>query len=417
MAQKVKILQSSLTQNGNLNSNGVMYNSLVLRDSRNLSMVEANEKAIENGKVMLESHFFVTRTGEVYAVRTEGTRTELGKEIFDRYVLLVDIEGEFEYEDLESVQGNALLALCQHLISKYPGLEGGTILCFYELFKEGINPGPTFPINYFNELVKSNSSFYVKVKETVTSHSQISPFPSKYTWKTRELKYTKPYMNGNDVMSLKFKLAELGLAISVMNIFYDEEAVGAVNIFRRALGLPETGVTTIEIMDEIDVLLNKRISQSSSGVVFSRVLELRTPYIEGEDVAFVQRVLTFEKLYDGPLNKKYTTDVYKAVKLFQARNWLDEDGIVGPITWEYLENIKYVLYERILYLTTPNLEGSDVEIIQQQLFALGYNVAVTSKYDERTNEAMKKFQKDKGMRSDGVMNVSTFNALFGFTKK
>lgn len=412
---RIKISQPELERNGELEHTDY-YTLLMIRDSRGKNLFDANKEAIENGKVMLESHYFVNKKGNVFYVRPEGTQTELGRYTTNRYTLLIEVEGDFESEDLEPIQGNSLLELCKDIFKRHQHIEH--INCLYEFIPSSKSPGPNFPINYLNELVKAKAGFYVKVKPEVPPiNKQDSLYGAIYMYKCRELYLKTPYLNGNDVLTLKFKLGELGLPISKMTEFYDEEAVDAINELRKSLGLPLTGIATIELMDEIDIMLNKRVDYSQQSQLLKRVLAVRTPYMVGSDVEQVQLILQSLKLYEGPINSKYTTEVEKAVKQFQYRNNLDENGKVDPITWSKLKEINYIKFTRLIYVTEPLMEGEDIFLIQKQLVHLGYNVELTSVYDVKTEKALKKFQLEHGLRSDGIINIGTFNTLFGIKDK
>ena len=57
---------------------------------------------------------------------------------------------------------------------------------------------------------------------------------------------------------------------------------------------------------------------------------------KGEEVRKIQEKLQALGIYRGPLDGIFGGGTDGAVKLFQQREGLEVDGIVGPITWERL---------------------------------------------------------------------------------
>ncbi|AFY56902.1 putative peptidoglycan-binding domain-containing protein [Rivularia sp. PCC 7116] len=53
------------------------------------------------------------------------------------------------------------------------------------------------------------------------------------------------------------------------------------------------------------------------------------------------------------------------------------------------------------------MNGSDVERLQADLSAKGYEVSVNGNFDEYTENAVKSFQKDNGLNVDGVVGAET----------
>ncbi|OYO03329.1 hypothetical protein CGZ96_01535 [Enemella evansiae] len=94
-----------------------------------------------------------------------------------------------------------------------------------------------------------------------------------------------------------------------------------------------------------------------------------------------------------------------AVKSFQARNGLVQDGIVGPKT-----------LAKLSVVTRYGTEGNRVRAVQTLLRNSGQSVSVDGSFGPRTLGAVKAFQKSKGLAQDGVVGPQTWGALFGATK-
>lgn len=101
-----------------------------------------------------------------------------------------------------------------------------------------------------------------------------------------------------------------------------------------------------------------------------------------------------------------------AVKSFQQRLGLLADGLVGPITWREMVESGYKPGGRLLYLRQPPFRGADVVELQQMLDDLGFDPgAVNGLFDPRTVRAVRDFQKNAGLRDDGVVDAEIFKIL------
>ena len=76
------------------------------------------------------------------------------------------------------------------------------------------------------------------------------------------------------------------------------------------------------------------------------------------------------------------------------------------------EGEDFDLGERLLYLRTPNFRGRDVEALQAALGALGFATGgVSGAFDAYTEGALRKFQVNMGIDSDGIAGVETYIAI------
>lgn len=98
---------------------------------------------------------------------------------------------------------------------------------------------------------------------------------------------------------------------------------------------------------------------------------------------------------------------------------ISEDGSFGPQTARALNQSPAIGFAkapwddqpRILKLTTPRLEGSDVERLQTALKQAGITVAVDGEFGPGTDQAVKEFQQQKSLTSDGIVGATTLAAL------
>lgn len=109
----------------------------------------------------------------------------------------------------------------------------------------------------------------------------------------------------------------------------------------------------------------------------------------------------------------FDDEVDHAVRVFQQRRGLITDGIVGPDTARALREAGWSLGDRMLSFTlsTPT-SGDDVATLQERLLELGYDPGRPSGvFDQQTERALMRFQRDYGMVPDGVCGPETLRAL------
>ncbi len=102
-----------------------------------------------------------------------------------------------------------------------------------------------------------------------------------------------------------------------------------------------------------------------------------------------------------------------AVRHFQQQRGLNVDGIVGPETYGALVSAHWRLGDRVLaHESGQMLVGDDVLTLQTQLMEMGYDVSRTDGwFGPRTASALRSFQRDYGLRADGVSGPATLHAL------
>jgi N-acetylmuramoyl-L-alanine amidase len=107
----------------------------------------------------------------------------------------------------------------------------------------------------------------------------------------------------------------------------------------------------------------------------------------------------------GPTTKR-------AVQEFQQRRHLMVDGVVGDDTWDELVEAGYSIGDRLLYLRYPFDRGDDVRALQGSLNLLGFDVGREDGiFGERTDRAVREFQRNVGMPPDGIVGGTTIEAL------
>ncbi len=114
----------------------------------------------------------------------------------------------------------------------------------------------------------------------------------------------------------------------------------------------------------------------------------------------------------SPAEPAFDAATDRAVREFQQRRGLSVDGLVGEETYRALAAARLRLGDRILSLASRPFTGDDVAALQERLLELGFDVGrVDGVLGDRTEGALKAFQREYGLVSDGVCGPATLRAL------
>lgn len=134
---------------------------------------------------------------------------------------------------------------------------------------------------------------------------------------------------------------------------------------------------------------------------------------EGRDVRQLQELLKARGA-NVTVDGKFGATTETAVKEIQRSASLVADGVAGPTTWRVLAPTSAPLSsERKLELASPRMEGNDVKLAQDLLNKAGYSVPTDGVYGTGTVAAVKRFQTQRRLRSDGKIGIDTWRALKG----
>jgi N-acetylmuramoyl-L-alanine amidase len=116
-----------------------------------------------------------------------------------------------------------------------------------------------------------------------------------------------------------------------------------------------------------------------------------------------------DRAHDGV----FDAAVEQAVREFQQQRGLITDGIVGPATYRALREAGWQLGDRMLALMiSAPMSGDDVVALQERLLELGYDPGRPGGvFDEQTEAALKKFQREYGLVPDGLCGPATLRSL------
>lgn len=119
----------------------------------------------------------------------------------------------------------------------------------------------------------------------------------------------------------------------------------------------------------------------------------------GQIVKLLQKRLQELGFYSGEIDGVLNVAIEEAVKAFQEEEGLAADGVVGLATEEALDLDLHPV-------------DSDVEQLQQRLSELDlYQGAIDGVWDQAIIAAVKEFQKVEGLAEDGVVGMTTLEAL------
>ena len=106
------------------------------------------------------------------------------------------------------------------------------------------------------------------------------------------------------------------------------------------------------------------------------------------------------------------------IRSFQQERGLHVTGTLNDATAHAFEEARWKLGDRSLYLQPASaMHGDDVAALQSRLTEMGFNAGrVDGIYGERTEAAVKDFQRSVGIKVDGRCGPATIIALIRLTK-
>ena len=241
---------------------------------------------------------------------------------------------------------------------------------------------------------------------------------------------------GTNVDHIQTRLTELGYLYG--NIarggFFDQRTVEAVKNFQEINGLSGDGTvgneTWYKLFSEAAIANPNTPAPTPTPVpvqqatdlvpvaTFSSTLHLNDT---GDVVKYVQDRLRTLGYYNGPIDGIYSSSVMNAVRIFQTRNGLEADGLVGRGTHAALSSDYAVraTNRTMNYGTlTPGMSGQGVQDLQLHLISLGYlHEEPTGYYGDQTKAAVMHFQQFNGLNPDGVAGPATQSLLTSPTVK
>ena len=138
----------------------------------------------------------------------------------------------------------------------------------------------------------------------------------------------------------------------------------------------------------------------------------------GPAVAEVRARLHRLGLLEDGHGDTFDADVDRAVRQFQQERGISIDGVVGPVTFRRLEEARWRLGDRVLqFLPGHAMVGDDVLALQERLTGLGFSPGrADGIFGRGTDHAVREFQLNTGLPTDGTAGPETFRALGRLTR-
>ncbi|MEN6326135.1 MAG: peptidoglycan-binding protein [Syntrophomonas sp.] len=184
----------------------------------------------------------------------------------------------------------------------------------------------------------------------------------------------------------------------------------AVKKFQRYFNLKADGIVGANTYLFLGVPTEKYLPPSGS--LFGDRTLSKGDY--GYDVWVLQNRLattakSFAEALGQPATKNFDGATQAAVKLFQGDVHLETDGIVGPKTFYELYNYAGMGARFLQRGRWDRNQGYDVYWLQKNLTDLNYyNGKLDAIFGPQTEAAVKKLQKDAGLKVDGIVGAKTF---------
>lgn len=239
---------------------------------------------------------------------------------------------------------------------------------------------------------------------------------------------------GEPVTKLQTRLKELGYYKGELTGVCDEDTVAAIKLFEGKHGLVADG--EMSAADQ-QVLYGATAMEASVVVTPSPTPTVKPPTKtlrpgdKDDEVKLLQQRLKDLGYYTGNITGVYNTATTEAVKAFQKKSSLEQDGILGPITRTVLYGVNaiYAVPTAIpVFTPTPTTTpltpenviviragsmGEVVRRLQARLQELGYYTSrLDGVYLTDDIEAVRAFQSANGLKVDGKAGYETQTALY-----
>ncbi|WP_233269488.1 peptidoglycan-binding protein [Alteribacillus sp. YIM 98480] len=241
-----------------------------------------------------------------------------------------------------------------------------------------------------------------------------------------------------EVKELQRQLHSLGYYNGEHNGYYGRQLKESVKKFQREENLAVDGIAgpqTFAALKSVDTV-NQPTSDSKSEVsqeepdnkqTYSNTFKVLSSGDKNSDVSLLQRQLKDLGYYNKDITGIFGPMTEEAVRKFQKNNNLHVDGMAGPKTLNKIQNnpknAQSLKSDTEIEETNQNNDqisselryesrGQEVEALQAQLQQLGFlKMEPTGVYGEVTENAVKDFQQEHELQSDGVAGPATLNKL------
>lgn len=238
---------------------------------------------------------------------------------------------------------------------------------------------------------------------------------------------------GAEVRSLQQRLQRLKYFTGDVNGYYGASTRDAVVRFQQKMGLTVDGIVGAETQQVIDKTIQQlnRVKAPSNDKILPLTVGScsngKCPNLRNGNknryVKYLQTRLRHWGYFKFNPNGNFDSKTVEAVKRFQKAKGLSADGVVGPQTWDKIENSKIkqpktenTKIKKSNKCNNPVLQRGDksecVAKLQNLLQKLGYFKGnSTSYFGASTWEAVKQFQFNNELPPNGIVDSQTWKAL------
>lgn len=269
-------------------------------------------------------------------------------------------------------------------------------------------------------------------RPTATRRATATPFVSQNT-------YLKLGASGSEVRRMQERLISLGYLLGTASGMYDQITEAAVYAFQNRNTSYSDGIAGPMTLQKL-YSSSARGTSSPVGIIGTSI---QRGLMDSEIVRRIQSRLKALRFYTGAVDGDFGASTEAAVKAFQSANRLTPDGRVGPNTYETLFSssangpagtvtatprpgeqtgtpTSIPFYTNVTphpngeYVTLR--EGDSGTLVTQLQQALKdqnyYTGTVDGLFGFGTTEAVKAFQRAKGLTPDGLAGQGTLRILY-----
>ena len=238
-----------------------------------------------------------------------------------------------------------------------------------------------------------------------------------------EVKVSTPTLRKGDkgagVAALHKVLADLGVYEGPLSNTFTETTRKAVIAAQKLFGITQDGVVGPQTLHYLNLETYTVPVGNLGGGSTPPQTGGGTSYLSkgsrGEEVKKLQKRLLALGYQTGAADGIFGDITLSAVLQYQKNAKITQDGIVGPVTWSKLNSGAASLVPNVpssKYLQKGS-RGDEVASVQARLITLGYlKDSADGIFGKLTHGAVTAFQKDQGIKVDGIVGPVTRSRLF-----
>ncbi|MFB4163276.1 peptidoglycan-binding protein [Alteribacillus sp. JSM 102045] len=244
-------------------------------------------------------------------------------------------------------------------------------------------------------------------------------------------------VQSGEVKELQKQLNALGYYNGEKNGYYGRQLSESVKRFQREENITVDGIAGPQTFAALKSARTVNEPASGSKSATSQAADNKQTYSDtfkvlasgdkNSDVSLLQSQLKDLGYYNNDITGIFGPITEEAVRKFQKNNGLQADGLAGPKTLNTLQNnpkqapsLKSQTdtekansqNNQVSSVLRYESRGEEVETLQTQLQQLGFmKMEATGVFGEVTEKAVKSFQKEHGLTSDGMVGPETASKL------